>query len=298
MADLTIRNLENLSGIKAHTIRAWEHRYQAIRPRRSETNIRYYCSTELKRLLDISLLNRAGLRISQIRQLSNEEIRERISTLPDPALQGLNRVNQLIGAMIDMDTPRFEMILDRFSREKGIHETVSELIFPFLSKSGLLWKSGELDIACEQLALNVVRQKLTVALDRLPPVLENKNPVLLFLPESNHHETGLLLSHYLLSEAGIPTLYLGDNVPLDDLRHVAGLKSPALLLTHLVHCREGQSPARFFRSFQQVMPGMKLIVSGKKERTQRAPDNLLFIQTEEEFRKLPERISEIYMATA
>src|SRR6187402_2954929 len=135
----TIKDLENLSGIKAHTIRIWEQRYRFLKPCRTETNIRYYCGQELKTLLNISLLNKYGYRISHIDKMSGEELQARIGELTDPDAQQLRLVNELIAHMIDLDIAAFQRSLDAFILTNGIDQAISQVIFPFLHRIGILW---------------------------------------------------------------------------------------------------------------------------------------------------------------
>jgi MerR family transcriptional regulator, light-induced transcriptional regulator len=134
MNAFTIKDLENLSGIKAHTIRIWEQRYNFLKPQRTETNIRYYSSDELKAVLNIALLNKYGYKISHIDRMRPEEIRDRIVSLGNAQAQQERMVNELIQYMIDMDINTFEDTLDSYIAARGIDKTITQVIFPFLEK--------------------------------------------------------------------------------------------------------------------------------------------------------------------
>ncbi len=263
MSNLTIRDLESLSGIKAHTIRMWEQRYQFLKPRRSDTNIRYYCSSELKLILDVALLNKAGFKISQINSLSVAQIRETAITQQDQSVAQENRVNEMIGAMVDLDMEKFGNIISQYTASRGIEQAVTELIYPFLEKSGLIWRSGHLNPASEQLVSNIIRQKLIVAIESTAPKQLKKKTVLLFLPENDHHEIGLLYIYYILKSRGMNTIYLGDNVPLRDLEHIVKEKAPDAILTHLIATTPVFRTDKYIQQLKQKLPGTRVIISGK-----------------------------------
>jgi DNA-binding transcriptional MerR regulator len=263
MSRLTIRDLETLSGIKAHTIRVWEQRYRFLKPRRSDTNIRYYCPSELKLVLDVALLIKTGMRVSQFDQLTPVEIREKIREIPDEAIVKENRINELIGAMADLDTDRFEDIINRHTAGKGIESSVAELIYPFLERSGLLWQSGHIEAAQEQLVSHIIRQKLVVAIETTAPKQVKEKTFLLFLPEGEYHELGLLLLYYLLKSRGYHTFYLGANVPVNDLAHIVSRKKPDQLVMHLATSPKIFRAEKFLKAFGQKLPGVPLVISGR-----------------------------------
>jgi DNA-binding transcriptional MerR regulator len=144
MHAFTIKDLENLSGIKAHTIRIWEQRYSFLRPQRTTTNIRYYTNDELKTVLNIALLNKYGYKISHIDKMSAQEVREKIVSLSPAEAQQERLVNDLLQYMIDLDTEKFEDLLDNYIMMKGIDKAISFLIFPFLDKIGILWLASHI----------------------------------------------------------------------------------------------------------------------------------------------------------
>ncbi|MFM9908860.1 MAG: MerR family transcriptional regulator, partial [Chitinophagaceae bacterium] len=223
MNKFTIKDLENLSGIKAHTIRIWEQRYTFLQPQRTATNIRYYSNQELKTLLNISLLNKYGYKISHINRMKNGELRDKILSLTGSQAQQERIVNDLIQNMIDLNIEEFEEILDQHITLRGIEKTITYIIFPFLERIGILWLTDHINPAQEHLITNIIRQKIIVGIDNIVTPFELKQNVLLFLPENEHHELGLLFMNYLLKSRGVKTIYLGSNVPLPDLEFVVDL---------------------------------------------------------------------------
>ncbi len=263
MNSFTIKDIENLSGIKAHTIRIWEQRYNFLKPKRTDTNIRYYSNDELKTVLNIALLNKYGFKISHIDRMNEKEIRERILGLDDTRAQQERIINSLLQEMIDLDMERFEKILNEHIAAKGIERTVVQIIFPFLEKIGILWLTGRINPAQEHLVTNIIRQKLIVAIESTVSHIEMGKTFLLFLPEGEYHELGLLFMYYLLRSRGAQTIYLGANVPLKDVEQVIHLKKPDIIFTHLTATAPGFSLDRFLQQVQVRCPNHPVVVSGQ-----------------------------------
>ncbi|RYY57838.1 MAG: MerR family transcriptional regulator [Chitinophagaceae bacterium] len=232
MNAFTIKDLENLSGIKAHTIRMWEQRYTFLKPRRSDTNIRYYSNDELKTLLNIALLNRFGFRISHIDKMDNSEICEKVLSLRDAEALQERVVNTLVSQMIDLQTDNFEMTLGKYIRCNGLEQSIREIIFPFLEKIGILWQTGHIMPAQEHFVSNLIRQKVIVAIDNLG-ICDGDSTCILFLPEGEHHEIGLLFLSYLLKQRNHKVIYLGANVPFADYVSIVDTMKPQYAFIHL-----------------------------------------------------------------
>jgi DNA-binding transcriptional MerR regulator len=264
----TIKDLENLSGIKAHTIRIWEQRYNFLKPCRTETNIRYYCNQELKTLLNISLLNKYGYKISQIDKMSGQELNTRLLSLLDKEARQERIVIELIACMIDLDIENFEQILDNYIQTNGIDKSIDQIIFPFLHRIGILWLTNHIHPAQEHLVTNIIRQKLIVGIERAIPRVNANRTVLLFLPEGEYHELGLLYVYYLLKRQGAKVLYLGADMPLKDVEMVCRFKNPDYLYTHLTGIAGNFNFEKFLSQTSQRIPGIPLVISGQLARTQ------------------------------
>lgn len=218
MAVYSIKELENLSGIKAHTIRIWEKRYSLIEPHRTTTNIRYYTDQELKKILNVAMLNRHGIKISNIARLSDNELKEEIMRVTGSSPNLENTIDSLIICMIDMDEIKFNSILGKAISKNGFTNTFINIVYPFLEKIGVLWLAGDVNPAQEHFVLNIVRQKIIAAIDNYSHVFNpNARKFLLFLPEGEWHEIGLLFALYLLKEKGHDVIYLGQSVPYSDV---------------------------------------------------------------------------------
>ena len=282
MDKFTIKDLENLSGIKAHTIRIWEQRYNFLKPQRTSTNIRYYSSDELKKLLNISLLNKYGYKISHIDRMSNEDLRAKMLSLSGNEAQQERIVNELIRYMIDLDMDGFERMLDQYISLRGIEKAITQIVFPFLERIGILWLTDHINPAQEHLITNSIRQKLIVGIDKAASIHSLKSCVLLFLPENEHHELGLLFMQYLLKSRGAKVIYLGANVPLKDLEFVVNLKKPDFVYTHLTTVIKEFNFDKFISSLKQKLPASKIYISGLLTQSftkKNLPSNIRFLKS-------------------
>ncbi len=262
MNAFTIKDLENLSGIKAHTIRIWEQRYSFLNPQRTDTNIRYYSNNELQKILNIALLNKYGFKVSHINKMTEEEINEKILTLSQMEAQQERLLNELICHMVDMKMDRFEWVLDKYISLRGIEKTITQIIFPFLERIGILWLTNHINPAQEHLVTNIIRQKLILGIENVKLQADSKTSMLLFLPEGEYHELGLLFIHYLLKSKGIKVLYLGANVPLRDIEFVVKQKNPDILYIHLTSIANNFNLEKFITNAGNRIPDKTIVVSG------------------------------------
>ena len=262
MNAFTIKDLENLSGIKAHTIRIWEQRYHFLKPQRTSTNIRYYSNEELKAVLNIALLNKYGYKISHIDRMPQEEISSRILSLTDPRAVQERNINELVQQMVDLEIEKFEQTISSYMAGRGVERTINQVLFPFLEKIGILWQTGHVNPAQEHLVTNVIRQKMIAAIENVSTSLHQNKTYLLFLPEGEHHELGLLYMHYVLKSRGIRVIYLGANVPVNDAAFVAGLKQPDVAFIHLTSTAANFNFEKFLQQAAAKMGSVKVVVSG------------------------------------
>lgn len=267
MHSFTIKDLENLSGIKAHTIRIWEQRYSFLKPARTGTNIRFYSNEELKKILNVALLNKYGFKISHIDRMNEAEMKERILSLNQLEAQQERIVNGLIQNMIDLDMDGFENTLNNFIAVKGIEKTIFQIIFPFLEKIGILWMTNHIVPAQEHLVSNIIRQKLIAGIDTISNRVRLNNTVLLFLPEGEYHELGLLFMNYLLKNRGVNTIYLGCSVPVNDIEYVLKLKHPDYIYTHLTTVGPKFNFDKFIAAVNKKFADIPVVVSGQLTHT-------------------------------
>ncbi|MBL0357509.1 MAG: MerR family transcriptional regulator [Chitinophagaceae bacterium] len=263
MHSFTIKDLENLSGIKAHTIRIWEQRYQFLKPNRTQTNIRFYSSEELKTLLNIALLNKYGYKISHIDKMCEAELKEKILSLSGPEALQERIVNELIQSMVDLNMDKLEDTLDSYIISKGIERTITQIIFPFMEKIGILWLTNHINPAQEHLVTNIIRQKLIVGIETVSTSLKANKSVLMFLPEGEYHEIGLLFVCYLMKSRGVTVIYLGANVPLNDVEYVVKLKQPDYLFSHLTSVAHKFNFDKFITIVTKKFANTPMIISGQ-----------------------------------
>jgi MerR family transcriptional regulator, light-induced transcriptional regulator len=233
MGQYSIKELEQLSGIKAHTIRIWEKRHKIIEPSRTATNIRYYSDLDLKKIINVSLLNTYGIKISKIADMSLDDMYKKVLEISELQNDKGVHIDQMVIAMIDMDEELFEKILNNLILRFGFEQTITEIIYPFLEKIGILWQTQNITPAHEHFISNLIRQKIVVAIDGLPIPPKTEKKILLFLPEDEMHELGLLFYHFLIRKAGYRTYYLGQNVPHEDLVSVYKVHQPDFMLTSI-----------------------------------------------------------------
>jgi MerR family transcriptional regulator, light-induced transcriptional regulator len=263
MIQYSIKDLEQLTGIKAHTIRIWEKRYQLIEPERTSTNIRYYSDGDLKKLLNVSTLNRNGLKISSIVTMNNDEINERIMEISETSHDSDNQIEQLIVAMIDLDEQRFERVLSTSVIKIGFDDTVVKVLYPFFEKIGLLWQIGTIYPAQEHFVSNLIRQKLIIAIDGQSG---NSKPssmtFLLFLPSNEWHELGLLFYNYLVKKAGMKVIYLGQSVPFEDLIEVSSKQKIDYLFTSITTPLTLKKYSEYIHQLSAAFPDKIVYING------------------------------------
>ncbi len=228
----SIKDLERLTGIKAHTLRIWEKRYNIVEPERSNTNIRSYNDENLKRLLNISILVKNGYKISKVADLSNEQINDKILDISRLSQNYTSQIESLIVSMIEIDEFKFESILNSSIMKLGFEKTVFDILYPLFERIGVLWQIGSINPAQEHFISNLIRRKMLVAIDGLPPATSNDTKqFILYLPEWELHEIGLLLYEYLIRKKGHKVIYLGQSLPMDDLVSISKNKHTDYILT-------------------------------------------------------------------
>ncbi len=223
--EFSIKDLENLSGVKAHTIRAWEQRYQLLNPSRSDTNIRTYSGEDLKRLLNVSLLLERGMRISKVAAMSNAQLVTSITDAP----KGVDIADELVAqqklkvSMMSYDEQLFRETMDECIERIGFGATVVSVCLPFLADVGVLWLTNAICPANEHFMSNLLRQMLYAQIHKaqIPEVSDDDTVLILYLPEREIHDISLLFLHQLCREHGRKSVLLGQSVPFEDLPGVA-----------------------------------------------------------------------------
>ena len=235
MITYSVAQVEALTGIKAHTLRIWERRYDFLDPSRTPTNIRFYSDEQLKKLLNFGILVRNGYRISKLNKMSNEQVYEEVTkVLANPGSESSDEMKGLTLSMLEMSEEDFDDIFERQVIRKGFLRTITETIYPFLRYVGVLWTSNKAMIAQEHYISNLIRQKIIAAVERLSIPSKDAPSIVFFLLEGEEHEIGLLLASFVAKEMGWNIYYLGFGVPVANIRKVIEQVEPELLMTMFV----------------------------------------------------------------
>ena len=263
MAKYSIKDLERLSGIKAHTIRIWEKRYGLLHPERTDTNIRHYSDADLKRILNVSILNRHGIKISHIASMKEKEMAEKILIISSDTSDYESLIESLLISMVDMDQDKFEKLLSRSIMQLGFEDSILNIVYPFLEKIGILWQTGAINPAQEHFITHLIRQKIIVGIDSVIPA-NNPSPkhFLLYLPEGELHEMGLLFYSYLIQKRGHKVTYLGQWVPLADMASASTVLKVDYLLTSIVAAHSGMDLMDYLVKLSATFHDKTIYISG------------------------------------
>ncbi len=293
MGSYSIKDLERLSGIKAHTIRIWEKRYGLIEPTRTPTNIRAYSDDELKKILNISILNRNGLKISKIAELNSQEISSLVAKLTEDKADPENQLESLYISMIDMDETLFEKLLSRAIIQLGFEEMVIDVLYPFFKRIGIMWQTGTITPAQEHFISNLVRQKFIVAIDSI--VLNesaDSKTFVLYLPENELHELGLLFMNYILKKRGHKVIYLGAIVPLSSLISMIKLRPADYIVTSVVGSMEEEDLEAYIHEVSEEFPDLTIFLTGNQAQSlKKTPKNVKLVPSIKDFIKIADSIS-------
>ena len=263
MAIYSIKDLEKLSGIKAHTIRIWEQRYGIITPKRTNTNIRYYQDSDLKHLLNIALLNKNGTKISIIAKMGKGEIAQKVAAISEVNFKYDTQIDALTIAMIEMNEYKFDRIISTYIQQLGFERTVLEIIYPFLEKLGLLWLTGSINPVHENFMSYLIRQKAIVAIDNQPFATgQNIKTFLIYLPEGETQELSLLLLHYLLKARGNRVIYLGLNISLEDIEDAYLISKPDYIYTLITESYTNKPVKDYVNTLSKMFPNSSILLSG------------------------------------
>lgn len=278
----SINEIEKISGIKAHTLRIWEQRHNILSPKRTSTNIRYYEGDDLKRLLNIRVLNTNGVKISKIAQMSDQELHQEVIKIWTCCEKFENQANALVVAMLELDEPRFEKIINRNIVQIGLERTMTELVYPFYNKVGLMWQTCSILPAQEHFISNLIRRKIIVAIDGQTDQSDKPGAkFLVFLPEGELHEIGLLFANYIIKARGGRTIYLGQSVPFPDIQSVYDQYEVDFLFTYFTSGWDKEKLEKYLNRLGSSFPDTKILVSGGNVICQKpkAPKNVSVLFT-------------------
>ncbi len=268
MDNFSIAQLQQLSGIKAHTIRMWEQRYNALTPDRSEGNTRSYDNDQLRRLLNIVSLLNEGYKISELGIMTDAALQEHLalklknSSLNDDSNEYF--VSQLIAAAMRYDESHFEKIYSQCVLLRGMNKTYDQVLYPLLKRIGLMWSIDSISPAQEHFSSHLLQQKIFSAIDALPIPVQSDKTWILFLPENEYHEIALLFAHYLIREAGQKVIYLGSNVPHETLNKAIKELNPTDLLFFFVHKINPEDADAYIENLGKSLQKVKIHFAGNE----------------------------------
>jgi len=268
MSVYSISQLEELSGIKAHTIRMWEQRYGLLTPERTDSNIRMYNDDQLRKLLNVTLLINNGVKISKAATYSEKEIAGVISKMisEQPAADFFTEaiINQLITSGLEFSEVNFDKAFSSAILRFGLQDSYIKIIYPLLVRTGLLWTKAGISPCQEHFLTNLIKRKIYTAIDSLPSNPAAKKRWILFLPEEEDHEIGLLFANFILKNAGNDVIYLGQRVPYESLKKSIKDTKSTVLLFFLVRHHPRTTLNMLFRNLVRDFSKSTIIVSCNK----------------------------------
>lgn len=283
MSVYSIKDLEHVSGVKAHTIRIWEQRYNLFSPQRTPTNIRYYSDDDLKLIINISTLRNHGFKISKIVAMSSNTIQEEVLRVTAHHQSIEDHISALTIAMIEMDEILFNSLIDQYTKNMGFEGTMMKIVYPFMRKIGVLWLTNSINPAQEHFISHLVKQKLIVATDAIQ--MDTEAPLyLLYLPEGELHELGLLFANYLLRQKGVRTIFFGQSVPLEAMEEVYHKLNPKYILVSLTTTPESNRVQAYLHKLSYKFRDATILVTGYRVigQTLEIPFNMKVIESFEE----------------
>lgn len=251
----SIKDLENLSGIKAHTIRIWEKRYNLLEPERTDTNIRTYNLENLQKLLNISYLNNNGYKISKIASLESAKIPILIAEIAQKNNKQNNAINDFKLAMLNYDQALFYTTYNRLNEQKTFREIFYEVFIPLLSEIGILWQTSTITPAHEHFISTLIRQKILVNTELIHVNVKNNSSAtfVLYLPDNEIHELGLMFLNYEIQLKGYESIFLGQSVPIENLKDLLNHNSEIIFVSYFTIKPEKEQLLSYIKKFSDTI---------------------------------------------
>ena len=283
----SIKDLEVLSGIKAHTIRIWEKRYNLLVPDRTDTNIRYYTDDDLRKMLNVSLLVKHGFKISKVAKWSNEQMKETILEASETKSTESDYIDRLMLHMVNFDNQGFIRVSDEVIQKYGIEEAVSRVFFNLFVGIGTYWQVGSIFPAQEHFITNIFRQKLIVEIDKLDNNEGKGATILFYLPENEFHEMSLLYYSYLAKKYGYHIIYLGQAVPFEDLKKIAAQLKIDFVFSAFIASIEKEEFENYLVELKHLFDHQKIFITGGQivVHNPNLPRNVKVIKDYHDFKK-------------
>lgn len=260
MVIYSIKDLETLSGVKAHTLRIWEKRYNIISPQRTPTNIRYYLDDDLKRILNIALLNRNGIKISKIAKMDPNAIQKKVAEITDVDESFEGQLDSLTISLIELDEEKFVKLMDKNMEQRGCVETMLEVIYPLLDKLALMWISGSIKSVHEKFVSHLIERKCNVEIDKTE--ITRDETFLIYLPEGESNSLSLQFLHFLIRTKGFRVINVGHDVSLLDILEVVEIRKPDFIFTIINDSLQEETYKTYIGQLCERIPDVKFLMSG------------------------------------
>jgi len=286
----SIKDLEYLSGIKAHTIRMWEKRYHLLNPSRTDTNIRSYTDNDVRRILNVALLIKNGYKISNIAALEETRLQSEVLRFNKNLNDQEKNIDQLLFHTVNLDVAGFEQLLDQIILELGFSKSILQVVFPFLERIGTLWQTGSIFVAHEHFVSNLIRQRIISETARLSRN-DSSGSILFFLRENEMHELGLLFFNYLAAQEGFRSVYLGQSLPFSDLSSFLMNSEFKFVCTSFTQAIEKSEIEQYLANLSHVFNRNKILIAGRQISLlkPKLPSNVVVVKNSNDFVR---RISE------
>lgn len=284
MSLYSIKDLEYLSGIKAHTIRIWEKRYQLLSPDRSDTNIRSYSDDDVRKIMNVAMLIKNGFKISNVAAYDDDKLQSEVLRINRNITDPEKNVDQLLFHIVNLDTFGFEELLDKIIDELGFSKTIQNVVFPMFERVGILWQVGSIFTAHEHFVSNLIRNRLIRETGNMDNVGSAKT-VLFFLRENEWHEMGLLYFNFLAVEAGMRCIYLGQSLPFGDLANLLISTKFDFICTSFINAIEKHELEQYLANLSLVFNSDKILIAGRQITIHKPklPSNVVVIKNQNEF---------------
>tara|TARA_B110000014_G_C20056628_1_gene549985 strand:- start:128 stop:1006 length:879 start_codon:yes stop_codon:yes gene_type:complete len=262
MSNYSIADLEKLSGIKSHTIRIWEKRYNLLLPDRTDTNIRTYDDKQLRKILNVSLLVDKGLKISKIAKMDMNEIADKVSFMTMTDDDYKSQINRLIIDSLEFNESGFKEIVNDLIKKIGFSNTFKNVLLPLLNKLGVLWTTGEIYPANEHFLSSLVTRKISSSIDQIEINSLNKSTVLLFTPPWENHNFALLYAEFLFRQAGHKTVNIGLSISIESIEMCIKKINPSIIFTTFIVGQKQNKIQLFVDELWSNRNKSKLLIAG------------------------------------
>ena len=284
MTQYSIKDMEHLSGVKAHTIRIWEKRYALFNPERSDTNIRSYSDKDVRRILNVALLVKSGHKISNVASFDEEKLQAEVIRINRNSNGPDKSIDQFLFLTVNLDSFGFEQLLNQVIVELGFRKAMEQVVFPFFERIGILWQAGSIFTAHEHFVSNLIRNRLIREIGNIE-CNEASKSVLFFLREDEWHEMGLLYFNFLAAQAGLRSVYLGQSLPFDDLSNLLTANKYDFVCTSFIHAIEKPELERYLANLSLVFNQDKILITGRQIAIHKPklPSNVVVVKNSNDF---------------